>query len=1127
MTAIIINNPGFYVTFALIQALGLIVVVRLIDHYDREPLTTVGLVAAWGATGAPVIALAANSAISQLLSPRTQAVFGAALAPPVVEEMAKGLALIGIAALTWWTSSRFGTAAFSGVTDGLLYGVAVGVGFAFTEDFFYFLNRARLEGLDSAFELFLARRDFFGPQALHHPLFTAPFGVAVGLATWSRTARWRIGLPVLGFLAAVLIHAVNNGLVEAILTLRYGIDATAIYLEGGPTSPQLAQTASTLIDVLRVVDYVYIGLAGLGILLWERYQRRVIFLELADEVESGMIRESDRDAVVRFVTRFATYWYLLRRRDFEGWRRLRDYHHSVAKLGLVKWRVRRFGRSRRHIRTLHQRLAATHALLSPPGNIPTRAPNLVGRRRDLDELTRLLQRGNVRLVTLTGPGGAGKSALAISVATRLADVVSGGAYYIRAATPADLIPAIARALGATEMPGRPLLNRLAFHAFRKPHLLVVDHEAPDDIGLDKALWQLLSASENVQIVAMSNAPLGLRGEVEHHVRPLSLVAPEQRQKQPAEADAVALFALRARAVHRDFVVDDGNRDTVEAICQRAGGLPLAIELMAATTGQRPLEETLAGLTQLLANATGGAPDTATPEQQVTAALDLVTGQLTTDEQRLLEQLSVFPDGCYLEGVAALDQDHPDSESDELEILATLVERNLVQQHEQIERQVRFEMVPTVREYVLGRMHPRAGALTALQRQVAEFYASLVERSEADLEQGRGRQWRARLEAEHENLIAALRWTEEAGEPDLTIRIAASLTSYWDCTLPSEGRRWLEPALASPALPATLRAKGCEAAGVLAALQTDLGPAAQRFEEAAAVSGDATDPVSTMRSLWGAGWVALLRGDYADGAAHFEASVKVARLLDDHAALANGLTGLGRALAEQGLTEPARLMLERSRRLRRLLGDDYGEADAAAHLGRLALIEGDRARAAQDLDHSVELAKLLGERLGAIDAPRMRAVIATLQSGDVFAISLEFGPRLLAGEALQTLAWLAIEQGQPHVALPLLRDRLEIASWLGDRLGLTEALEAIALANCLRAPEAGATLLGFVQQSRRELGAPSWQQDRARHDAAVESGRRRLGLERFQRAEQAGRELLVEQAVPLAVRHTRFTMAPRS
>lgn len=1126
MTGIIINNPGFYVTFALIQALGLIIAVRLIDHYDREPLTTVGLVAAWGATGAPVIALAANSAISQLLSPRTQAVFGAAIAPPVVEEMAKGLALIGIAAVTWWTSSRFGTAAFSGVTDGLLYGVAVGVGFAFTEDFFYFLNRARLEGLDSAFQLFLARRDFFGPQALHHPLFTAPFGVAVGLATWSRTRRWRIGLPVIGFVAAVLIHAVNNGLVEAILTLRYGIDATAAYLEGGAVSPQVAETASTLIDVLRVVDFVYIGMAVVGILLWERYQRRVIFLELADEVESGMIRESDREAVVRFVTRFATYWYLLRRRDFEGWRRLRDFHHSVAKLGLVKWRVRRFGRSRRHIRTLHQRLAATHALLSPPGNIPTRAPTLVGRRRDLDELTRLLQRGNVRLVTLTGPGGSGKSALAISVATRLADVVSGGAYYIRAASPADLISAIARALGATEMPGRPLLNRLAFHAFRKPHLLVVDHEAADDVGLDKALWQLLSASENVQIVAMSEAPFGLRGEVEHLIRPLSLEAPEHRQKERTEADAVALFAVRAREIRRGFAVDDGNRATVEAICRRAGGVPLAIELAAGTVALLTLDEILAGLTQHAEAVTDGSVDAATPEQQVTAALDLAFERLTSAEQRLLEQLSVFPDGCYLEGVAALDQEQPDSESDELELLATLVERNLVQQHENLERQVRFEMVPTVREYVLGRMQARTGALAGLLRQVAVFYATLVERAEADLEQARERHWRARIGAEHENLIAALRWTEEAGEADLTIRIAASLTCYWDCTLPSEGRRWLEPALANGALPPGLRAKGCEAAGTLAALQTDLAPAAAHFDTAMTVAGDTTDAGSMMRAGWGAGWVAVLQGDYSLGATHFEASIKLARSLDDRSALARSLTGLGRALAEQGLTEPARLMLERSRRLRRLLGDDYGEADSAAHLGRLALIEGDLDRATQDLDHSVELAKQLGERLGAIDAPRMRAVIATMQSGDVFAISLDFGPRLFAGEALQTQAWIALEQGRLSVALPLLRERLEIASWLGDRLGLTEALEAIALANCQRAPEAAARLLGFVQDTRDVLGVPGWQRDQQRHDVAVEAGRRRLGAERFQRAEQIGREMQLEQAVPLAVRHSRITLTAR-
>ena len=239
------DEPAFYLSFAVIQAALLLLLIWGLDLYERQPLWLILLMAFWGATGAPLIALAGNRSVRGLLSGETQTVFGNAISAPLVEEGAKGIALIVAIGPLRWLARRFGLTVFEGLTAGIVYGAAVGIGFAFTEDFFYLLQRAQAQGVEAGLNLFLYRRDFFGPAVLHHSLFTAAFGAGLGLAAWSTRRATKILYPVIGLGIAITMHAANNGAVELVLTLSYGIDAAYAWTTGAIVTPAVRAPART------------------------------------------------------------------------------------------------------------------------------------------------------------------------------------------------------------------------------------------------------------------------------------------------------------------------------------------------------------------------------------------------------------------------------------------------------------------------------------------------------------------------------------------------------------------------------------------------------------------------------------------------------------------------------------------------------------------------------------------------------------------------------------------------------------------------------------------------------------------------------------------------------------------
>ena len=338
-----VNAPEFFMTYALIQAGVFLVLIRLTDLYQREPITVVGLMVLWGATVSCLLAVPGNEFVNGLLSERTRLVFGPAITGPLVEETAKGIALVIAFLLSQVAARRFGAHAFEGLSDGLVYGAAVGMGFAFTEDVFYFYGLANQAGVREGWELFQSRVDLFGLNMLGHSIYTGLFGAGLGAATVIVRRHRRILAAVGGFGAAVVTHALHNGLTSAVLAARFGVDVTFDALANQPVPPGLADrldaTASAAQAVTRLIDYLLVVVAFGALGLWLRHQQRILTVELADE-DPEVASPDEVCLVVHYLQRLRAYGRLLLDGKVEEWRLSRVVHAELTELAFLKWRAR-------------------------------------------------------------------------------------------------------------------------------------------------------------------------------------------------------------------------------------------------------------------------------------------------------------------------------------------------------------------------------------------------------------------------------------------------------------------------------------------------------------------------------------------------------------------------------------------------------------------------------------------------------------------------------------------------------------------------------------------------------------------------------------------------------------------
>lgn len=475
---------------------------------------------------------------------------------------------------------------------------------------------------------------------------------------------------------------------------------------------------------------------------------------------------------------------------------------------------------------------SSHLPPAHPTNLPDEPTPFIGREREIEQITGLLHDPHIRMVTLTGPGGVGKTRLALQVATTLLADFRDGVFFVNLAPLADpiLVPStIAEVLGVKEEPGRDLLHSV-IDALKAKRLLLVLDNYEHLLDATSIVGSLLDGCRALHALVTSRIPLHLSREHQYAVLPLTVPDPQHLPdiESLSRFESVALLVDRARAVMSDFELDSGNSAAVAEICFRLDGLPLALELAAARIKLFPPQALLQRLSSRLKLLTGGARDSPTRQQTLRAAVDWSYSLLSEQEQTLFTRLGVFAGGCTFEAVEAVC--NPQGGLDLLEGMAALVDQSLLRRHG--EEVPRYSMLQTVREYATEKLREREEQ-EDVQRRYAEYFLQVAEQAEAGLSGAEQGKWMARLNAELSNVRGALRWFLDQGAVEQVLRLAAALFWYWRPRGSlSEGRRWLQEGLArGDEVAPSVRAKALWALGYLAGLQGDSEEASLLLEEA--------------------------------------------------------------------------------------------------------------------------------------------------------------------------------------------------------------------------------------------------------------------------------------------------------
>lgn len=538
---------------------------------------------------------------------------------------------------------------------------------------------------------------------------------------------------------------------------------------------------------------------------------------------------------------------------------------------------------------------ADHMRTTPQGRpgLPVQLSSFVGRARELAELEKRFESG--RLVTLTGPGGSGKTRLALELADRVRHRLRDGAFFVDLAPTTDsslVWSTIAGSLGISEEPGRPLLDTLAEWLSGKRILVVLDNleRLP---GASPLIGELLARCPNLHVVATSRSRLHLRGEREYPVDPLALPRPDEvvSLDRLERTEAVALFIERAQAISPHFALTTENAGAIAEICRRLDGLPLAIELAAAPAKLLGPHALLARLEQRLPLLTGGAADAPTRQRTLNDTIAWSYDLLTEHEQRIFARLSVFVGGFTLPAAEAVipDPGDPDPPAGLLEELGHLVEQSVLRAATDPDGEPRFYMLQTIRDFAVERLDASTEK-DLIERRHAAAYLAIAEHAAEELLGDRERVWLDRLDREGGNLRSALRWAIERGAIGAASRLGAALWRFWQLRGHlAEGREWLDRILALPALEdRTLeRAMVLEAAAGVAYWQGDLAAAEVRYEEALDLRRKLGEPAGIATALYNLSFVYFLpRTDLPRARSLLEESLSICIDLGDR-------TGVGK------------------------------------------------------------------------------------------------------------------------------------------------------------------------------------------------------------------------------------------